>query len=113
MFINGTPLRRALSKKVEKVTHYNMNTIDLFIYSPMDDWFEEDIVQEFMEWSVDNGGSLFRRIIVFELSNLYEFETANKTFSKNVVDKCVCLQCIKDAKTYALSQASSTGISDS
>lgn len=113
MFINDIPLRRALSKKVEKMSHYNMNTIDLFIYSPMDDWFEEDIVQEFMEWSVDKGGSLFRRIIVFEHSNLYEFETANQTFSKIMIDKCVCLQCIKDAKTYALSQASSISISDS
>lgn len=111
MIITDAPLKLALSKKADKVLHYNMDTIDLFIFSPGDNWFEEDVIRDFMNWSIDNGGLLFRQILVFEYSYLYKFETSRKAFSQIVIDKNKYLQCIEMAKAYALTQAGRADIS--
>ena len=88
VWINDNELRREYQKKVEKYhkNNYSLRTVDLFIYSPLYDWLEEDIIRGFMQWIDEKKDCPFNNIMVFEYSYLYLYNTAAKEFEKISVD---------------------------
>ncbi len=108
-WINDEELKREYIKKVEKYKNNPLliSTVDLFIYSPMYDWLEKDIIQEFMQWIDEIKGCPFRRIIVFEFSYLYVYDVETKTFETIAVDtvspKTLKALCTK-AREYAFGE---------
>ena len=103
IWVNDQLLKSVFIKKLKKISNYNVGIIDLFIFSPGDDWFEEDVVYGFLNWAIENGGSHFRRIIVYEYSYLYMLETANSEYAKIIVDRVKSKYCASNAKAFALS----------
>ena len=98
--VTDAPLKTAFHKKINKLLNYYVDSVDLFIYSPFPAWFEEDIIRGFMNWTINNGGAQFRRIMVYEYPYLYVFETSSSFFSKTNIDKDKLLQCKLAAKAY-------------
>lgn len=108
IWINDGALKTAYQKKVKKYELAPLPTArnDLFIYSPMDDWLEEDLVKGFMCWVDDTGKCPFENVIVFEYSYLYTYHVKSKTFTTFALKEIspeIFEKCYIKAKKYALS----------
>ncbi len=109
IWINDEVLKVAYQKKVNKYETTPLTTIknDLFIYSPMDNWLEEDLVKGFMEWVYKTQKSPFECIIVFEYSYLYSYNVKRNEFSAFALKELSAQElekCYELAKDYALSE---------
>ena len=100
MVVDSSPLNNSFSNKLRKT--YDMSSVDIFMFSPMREWFEKDCIEEFMVWTNINGGDAFRRIMVYEYPCLYLYES--KQLRVINLDHDKCLQCIMEAKQYAVAQ---------
>lgn len=100
MVINSRILKEAFTKKLEKREKYaKIDAMDIFIFSPMDDWLEKNNVYEFMEWVGINHPKSFDNIIVFEWSRLYLFCAAHNLFQGIETNKVTVNQCRNKAYT--------------
>lgn len=109
IWINDEALKVAYQKKVKKYEMWPLSTTknDLFIYSPMDNWLEEDLVKGFMDWIDKTRKCPFECIIVFEYSYLYTFNVKMKNFSTFKLKELSSTElekCYKMAKKYALNE---------
>ena len=82
IWINNDVLKKEFSKKRNKFRNYvaNVSIVDLFMFSPMSNWFEEPIINEFTQWIVGENQNCFENIFVFEYGYLYAFNAPSKTF---------------------------------
>ncbi len=101
VWINADLLKSTFNKKMEKADGYPLLSVDLFIYSPMSEWFEEKVVLEFMEWTNDNGGSSFSKIIVFEMPYIYTYSSKNNSYSKISINHEQFRNCVVKAREIA------------
>ena len=109
VWINDEELKREYQKKVLKYIDNPLETSinDLFIYSPMYDWLEEDVVKGFMEWVSDNTECPFANVFVFEYSYLYAYNTQTKEFRKIPVEETSrekLHKCCEEAKEFSLKE---------
>ena len=109
VWIDDKELKREYQKKVAKYRNNPLETSinDLFIYSPMYDWLEEDIVRGFMEWVSSINECPFLNVFVFEYSYLYAYNTKTKVFRKITVEKESrerLHQCCAAAKEFSLKE---------
>ena len=100
LVVNNIPLKKVLCKKMEKIPQYDVESVDLFIFSPGENWFEENLIHSFMRWAATREGVQFRRIMVYEYPYLYVFEISNSLFSKIYIDKNKLLICRSAAKAH-------------
>ena len=100
--VDNVLLKQAFKKKLQK--EYPLSIIDLFIFSPMNEWFEEECIKEFFVWSNDNSSKHFRRIMVFEYPYLYVYDTLNSQIKQIEIEYINYSCCIDKAKRHVLAQ---------
>lgn len=99
--VDNVLLKQAYLKKINK--EYSLPIMDLFVFSPMNEWFEEECIKAFFVWSIDNSNKRFRRIMVFEYPYLYVFDTQNFRINKISIDRIKYSCCIDKAKRCVFS----------
>lgn len=107
--IAADTLTDAYDKKVEKYQVHPLETDqnDLFMYSPIADWFGEYIIEDFMHKVCETHCCPFNTIMVFEYSYLYSYHFSSKTFTKISISADALAyskfcECTAAAKHYAL-----------
>ena len=73
-----------------------MKTVDLFVYSPVIDWYEENLVRELMEWISEQGECPYEKVMIFEVTRLYVMDIRNRHLdivpvrdaSRELLDQC-------------------------
>ena len=99
--INDKLLKEAFVRKCDKKEEYaTYDALDIFIFSPIDDWFEKRNVYEFIQWAKTNYSGAFKNIIVFEWSHLYIFDTTKDQFQAIETEANKVKQCKEFALTY-------------
>lgn len=97
--VDNEPLKREFMKKVNK--QYDLPQVDLFMFSPMTNWFEEVLIDDFMQWTNGIQGIKFRRIMVFETVTLYICDTSCHSLRMINVDHDGFLACVETAQNHA------------
>lgn len=104
VWINDDVLRNTFIKKLSLAANYQLQTIDLFIYSPHSEWFEEDTIRGFMVWANNYSGSVFSKIIVFEAPYIYVYSNKNSCFRKVTIDENLYRHCLELAREIAYNE---------
>lgn len=106
VLIDDTVLKNEYMKKVEKYSQgvYITPIMDLFIFSPLYNWLEEEIIRGFMNWIDEIQKPTFLRIMVFEYKYLYVYNVQTKQFNTiNIVEESTEKLdiCREKAKVFA------------
>lgn len=104
-WVSSQELENSFLQKLEKSSHYEgFCSIDLFIFSPVFDWHEKDMINEFMMWADERNNGCFSKILVYEEKYIYSYNTRNKQFRTIPIDKSVLHSCCVKAKQFALGE---------
>lgn len=77
--IDGREFKRIYKQKLVKFQNYSeVKTVDLFVYSPVIDWYEENLVRELMTWISEQGECPYKTVMIFEVTRLYVMDVRNK-----------------------------------
>ena len=89
VLIDDAVLRKEYLKKAKKHSQgvYTTLITDLFIYSPLYNWLEEEIIRRFMNWIDEIQECPFLHIMVFEYKYLYVYNVQTKHFETITVDE--------------------------
>lgn len=107
--ITADTLKEAYIKKVAKYQRHPLKTEqnDLFMFSPIADWFGKYNIEDFMHRVCETHCCPFNTIMVFEYSYLYSYHFSSKTFTKISISADALAyskfcECTAVAKHYAL-----------
>lgn len=104
-WVSNQELKTSFLKKIKKASNYEgIQTVDLFIFSPMPDWCEKDRVLDFMKWADKSNNNHYSSIIVYEEKYIYVYNINNKQFRIVPTDESIVDDCCVKAKEYALNR---------
>ena len=104
-WVSNQELENSFLQKIEKCAQYKgFSSVDLFIFSPMFDWYGKDMVYEFMMWVDGRNNGCFSKILVYEEKFIYSYDTRNKQFKTIPIDESVLHNCCVKAKQFALGE---------
>jgi len=97
-------IQTAFSDKISKAATYG-NTTKLFVYSPMFDWYELRMIEEFTQWAAalqKTKETGFSKVYVFEYTALYTCDLESLKVTKLDLEHDVVQKCCEQALQYAL-----------
>lgn len=99
VWVSDDELRYAFINKANIISNYKaVSIVDLFMFSPMFDWYEEDRIYRFLNWASQNYPNSFHQIIVFEMPYIFAYTLSTKAFRSIPVDKQTYRSCCEAAK---------------
>lgn len=106
IWVNDDVLKKEFMKKTNKYQQYaaNVSTVDLFMFSPLNNWFEETLIRGLMQWVVEENACCFENIFVFEYDYLYAFNAPTRAFRTipvKAASRGSLVQLLEMAKAYS------------
>lgn len=104
--IDGREFKRIYLQKLKKFHNYSdVSIVDLFVYSPIIDWYEENLIRELMDWIREQGECPYETVMIFEVTRLYVLNVKNRSMDIIPVrdaSREKLEQCRLQAKEYAV-----------
>lgn len=95
-------IQTAFSDKLRKADSYE-NTSMLFVYSPMFDWYEPGMIEEFTQWAASIQKAKekhFSKVFVFEYTSLYICNLDIQEVTRLSLDHDTVQKCCEQAMSF-------------
>ena len=97
-------IKEAYCTKANKISSYNSKTIDLFMYSPVMEWYDESEIEDFAKWVKETANQfpqLFEKIYIFAFKKCYEIDTMSSIVSLHIINDAQITLFMKEAMDTA------------
>ena len=98
-------IQECFEEKLHKLKNYQATQkIDLFIFSPLFDYYEPQNIEAFCNWcqtKQEEESRKFRYVFIFDYTNIYKCELEKRQIEKKECAEASVHQCCVDAKAFA------------